>query len=529
LTESGLEAGLWVKNGSTCRTSHNRAKMGEMSIELPLVNLAISAFLILVNGFFVAAEFALVRVRITRLDELINEGRSQARRTREMVQQIDRYLWAAQVGITVASLGLGWIGEPAFAALIQIPLAKLGLEGVAWLRSIEVALAFFVITYLHIVIGEQAPKSLAIEHTEEIALLCSWPMHLFARVVSPFIRLLNLSGDALVRFLGLPPATGAKSSAHSPEELRLLLHESHRSGTLTLAERELLENAFDFSDRTVRQVMRPRGEISYLSLKETLERSIERVKKTGYTRYPLCEDDVDNIVGLIHVRDLVCPSKELTTAEDLRSIKRDILFVPEMIGIPALLAQMRKKKVLVAIAVDEYGVVSGICTMEDLLEELVGEIQDEFDQEHPEIRPTKDGGFLVEGTVLIDDLNRRLMLGLRDDDNDTVSGHLLSRLGRMAAAGDTLTVENYLVRIVEVKGLRIARLLFTPITTRITGEVTSLPGDTPQGIERPSTTSGTFTVLRPQPAETDRSQKEGAEGQPARHAETPPRDGSSKS
>jgi len=503
-----------------------------MSIELPLPSLALSAFLILANGFFVAAEFALVRVRLTRLDELINEGRSQAHRTRDMVRQIDRYLWAAQVGITIASLGLGWVGEPAFAALIQIPLSKLGLDGVGWLRSVEVALAFFIITYLHIVLGEQAPKSLAIQHTEDVALLTSWPMYQFARLVSPFIRLLNVSGDALVRFLGLPPTTGATSSAHSPEELRLLLHESHRSGTLTLAERELLENAFDFSDRTVRQVMRPRGEISYLSLKESFEKSIERVKKTGYTRYPLCEDDVDNILGLIHVRDLLWPVKELKTAEDLRSIKRDILFVPEMIGIPALLTEMRKKKVLAAIAVDEYGVVSGICTMEDLLEELVGEIQDEFDQEHPEIRPTKDGGFLVEGTVLIEDLNRRLMLGLRDEANDTVSGHLLSRLGRMAAAGDTLTVENYLVRIVEVKGLRIARLLFTPITTRTPGEPSTSPGEVPQAPDKALGTSGTFPALSPS-AQTERPSRDAAEGQATRSgppgAETTSRSGPQQS
>ncbi|MBI4861271.1 MAG: HlyC/CorC family transporter [Candidatus Riflebacteria bacterium] len=436
-----------------------------MTTEQCLFSLGVAVVLILGNAFFVAAEFALVRVRITRLDELVQGGSRQAARTRDQVKQINEYLSACQLGITVASLGLGWIGEPAFASLVAIPLKWVHLDSLAWVRTVEVVLAFSVITYLHIVLGEQAPKALAIQYAEEVSLSISWPMQQFYRLSRPFIRFINWSGNTTIKFLGVPPPAD-KANAHSPEELRLLLHESHRSGTLTLAERELLENAFDFSDRTVRQVMRPRGEIVYLSLQESLEKSLERARKNGYTRYPICADDVDHVLGLVHLKDLLWPTHEIKTAQDLLSIKRDILFVPEMIGIPALLTEMRRKKVLMAIAVDEYGVVSGICTMEDILEELVGEIQDEFDQEHPEIRPTKDGGFLIEGTVLIEDLNRHLLLSIADRANTTISGHILSRLGRMASAGDSLAVENYQVRVVEVKGLRVSRLLFTPMTPR---------------------------------------------------------------
>jgi CBS domain containing-hemolysin-like protein len=437
--------------------------MNRMTTDLSYIALALC--LVLGNAFFVAAEFSLVRIRVTRLDQLSASGNRRAIRAREMVKRINDYLSACQLGITLASLALGWIGEPAFSHLIKLVLAPLGLDDIAWIRTVEVVIAFAVITYLHLLLGEIVPKSLALQYTEEIALATSWPMSLFFRVTRPFNKLCNWSYDIVQRALNLPPPE-ERANVHSPEELRLLLHESHRSGTLTLAERELLENAFDFSDRTVRQVMRPRGEIAYLSIQESLEKSLERAKKNGYTRYPLCADDVDHVVGLIHVKDLLWPEHELKSPKDLVEVKRDILFVPEMIGIPALLTEMRRKKVLMAIAVDEYGVVSGICTMEDILEELVGEIQDEFDQEHPEIRPTKDGGFLVEGTVLIEDLNRRLLLAVSDQANDTVSGHILSRLGRMASAGDSLNVENYLVRIVEVKNLRISKLLFTPIGPR---------------------------------------------------------------
>ena len=435
--------------------------------------LFLAGCLILANAFFVATEASLVRVRLTRLDELAATGNRAAARTREIAKRIGEYMSACQLGITLASLGLGWIGEPAFASLVARFLSLFHIEGGGWIHTFEVFAVFVLITFLHIVLGELVPKWLALQYAEDVAMGIAAPLSLFFRVAQPFIHVLNTSGLFIVKMMGLQPPSEGKN-AHSTEELRLMLHESHRSGTLTLAERELLENAFDFSDRTVRQVMRPRGEISYLSLQEPLEKSLERARKNGYTRYPLCEDDVDHVLGLVHVKDLLWPTVELKSPEDMLKIKRDILFVPEMIGIPALLTEMRRKKVLMAIAVDEYGVVSGICTMEDILEELVGEIQDEFDQENPEIRPTKDGGFLLEGTVLIEDLNRRLMLNIRDNANDTVSGHILSRLGRMATAGDSLTMDNYLVRIVEVKGLRISKLLFTPISHRA-----GMPGPDP--------------------------------------------------
>jgi CBS domain containing-hemolysin-like protein len=288
---------------------------------------------------------------------------------------------------------------------------------------------------------------------------------MFYRLTKPFIQALNWCGNAVIRMLGLPPPKEG-AEAHSADELRLMMAESHRHGSISRAERELLENAFQFSDRTVRQVMRPRGEIAYLSLDRPLEENLTVAKGSEYTRFPLCSDDVDNVLGVVHVKDLLWPQVPLESSQDLVKLKRDILFIPEMIGIQALLSEMRRKKVMMAVAVDEYGVVSGLCTMEDILEELVGEIQDEFDQEHPTIRATKDGEFLVEGTVLIEDLNRHLMLNLHDSDNDTISGHLLSKLGRMAQVGETVVMDNYTVTLVEVKGLRISKLLFSPMAPK---------------------------------------------------------------
>jgi CBS domain containing-hemolysin-like protein len=281
-------------------------------------------------------------------------------------------------------------------------------------------------------------------------------------VSAPFIHALNGAGNAAVRLLGLPPPDHLQDG-HSSAELRRMLHESHRTGNLEASERQLLDNAFEFADRTVRQVMRPRGETVYIALDEPLDAIIERVRKTGYTRYPLCTSDMDEVVGFIHVKDLLFPAAPFTGAEDLLKLKRDILFVPEMIGIPALLAQMRRAKMMIAVAVDEYGVVTGLCTMEDILEVLVGEIQDEHDQEHPLIRPTRDGGFLVEGTTLISEIGRRLMLDIKFDGGDTIAGYMLQQLGRMARDGDSITVHNYLVRVVEMKGFRIVRLLVTPV------------------------------------------------------------------
>lgn len=427
--------------------------------------LTLALALVGANAFFVAAEFALVKVRVTRLDELAKAGSGQAARTRDMARQIDAYLSACQLGITLASLGLGWIGEPAFARLIRSMLGAIGLEGSGWVHGFEVATAFVIITSLHIVLGELAPKSLAIQYTEQVALGLSWPLHVFFRVSAPFIHGLNWAGNAAVRALGLPPPDHGHEG-HTTAELRLMLHESHRSGILGLSERQLLDNAFEFSSRTVREIMRPRGDVTYLSLAQTLEESLEHMRTGAYTRFPLCKSDLDEVVGLIHVKDLLFPSAPLATPEDLSKLKRPILFVPEMIGIPALLAQMRHTKMLMAIAVDEYGVVTGMCTLEDIIEELVGEIQDEHDQEHPQIRSTRDGGFLVEGTVVIRDLCRHLMLEIPPSGADTISGYVLGRIGRMAREGDTLTVQNYLVTVVEVRGFRLARLLFTPIAPR---------------------------------------------------------------
>ena len=423
--------------------------------------LFVSLLLVGANGFFVAAEFALVKVRTTRLDQLIVQGRRGARLTRQMVGHIDQYLSACQLGITLASLGLGWVGEPAFARLVEIPLEFLGVGHPILVHSVAVVFAFTLITCLHVVLGELAPKSLAIQYTESVALSVAWPMNVFFRLTSPFIRFLTWAGNRVLLAAGLPPPDEG-AHVHSTAELRMILQECRRSGELSEDDFSLVDRALDFSATSVAQVMRPRGDIDYASLADPIEETARKLQETNHTRIPLCRHNLDDIIGVLNVRDLVRLGALPSSPDQLLQLRREPFFVPETARVVNLVKQMKKSQALMAIVVDEYGVVSGIVTMEDALEELVGEIQDEYDHDDPAIRPAKGGGFLVEGTVTLRTVNRRFLLDIQCEGAETVSGYLLSRLGRLANVGDTVTVANYLVRVVEMKEFRVATVLFVP-------------------------------------------------------------------
>lgn len=432
--------------------------MDALTYQVLLIGIAF--LLVLLNGFFVASEFAIVKVRATRLEELERRGVGSARRAKKLVEHLDEYLSATQLGITVASLGLGWIGEPAFAELFAPLFSSLGGWEPVVTHSLAVTSAFLLITFLHIVLGELAPKSLAIQKTDTVTLLCAAPLTWFYRLSHPFIWALNSTANAFLKLLGVRPATESETT-HSEEEIRLILAQSSRAGIIDVEERRLLERVFEFGDRSVRQIMVPAGEVVFLDLEKSFEENLETARHSKHTRYPLCEGSLDRVVGIIHVKDLLWRSQELGPEFDLRMIKRPVHFVPETRLIKFLLPEFRRTRTHLAVVVDEFGSTVGIVTLEDVLEELVGEIQDEFDAETPPamIRRQGPGRYLVHGRTLIEDLERELGVALGDEENDTIAGHILTRLGRMARIGDEVELPGgYRARVIGMRHLQITDL-----------------------------------------------------------------------
>lgn len=432
----------------------------EVSIEGVIWSvLKIVAALLLVglNGFFVLAEFALVKVRKTRLAELADTGSSQANIALEVTSKLDAYLSATQLGITLASLGLGWLGEPAIATLLN-PLFEqyLGWDPVVT-HSVSAAIAFIFITFLHIVLGELVPKSLAIQNAEASALRTAGPIKLFYNVFYPVIKSLNSLANLVLAGLKIEPANES-DLAHSEEELRMLVDASQRNGILDKMEGKLLDNVFEFSDRVVSEVMVPRQDMVTIFTEDSLEEAIAIVKKYGHTRYPLCEENKDNVIGLVHMRDLL----SLTDNPEISSIdqiKRNILVVPEGMPISHLVQKMRLQRTHLAVVVDEFGGTAGMVTMEDLLEELVGEIYDEFEEaESSDIVKIQDGEFQINGRVLLDDVSELLGITLEDDSVSTIGGYVFSRLGRIPVKEDRVEFDGYIFHVLDIKGYRITQV-----------------------------------------------------------------------
>jgi len=437
------------------------------------LSLIVAIVLVILNAFFVTAEFAMVKVRATRVQELIQEGRHGASATESIIRDIEGYLPATQLGITVASLGLGWVGEPAFAQLITPLLAAVGVWSATVVHSISLTIAFALITFLHIVLGELAPKTLAIQYPEQVALAVATPLRMFRRLFYPALWLLNRSANAFLLLLGIAPASDA-DRVHSEEELRLLMAESHRTGTLSASKRTLLENIFDYTRRFAKHIMVPRAEIVYLSLEYSLSENLAIIRHNQHTRYPLCENDIDHVIGMIHAKDLFQPEEGLRETADLLKIKREILFVPETRPLDLLQRDFQQRRVHMAIVVDEYGGTSGLVTLEDILEEIVGEIQDEFDAEPPKIESTPEG-YVVDGLVLIEDVAERLGVDPPESESNTLGGFVIARLGRIARVGDVVTLDGYDVKVIEMKGRRVSKLL---LARRPEGEAAPPPSGT---------------------------------------------------
>jgi CBS domain containing-hemolysin-like protein len=403
--------------------------------------LVIAALMVFINGFFVAAEFALVKVRPTQIQPLADQGDRRAKVARHMIAHLDTYLSATQLGITLSSLALGWLGEPAFAWVLRPGLLQLGLSEVA-IRSTSITLAFFTITILHIVLGELVPKSIAIRKAQGATLWTAVPLYFFYRLTFPAMWLFNATANGVLRLLGIPPVS-EHDLGHSEEELRMLLAHSkiEHQGQL---KRELLDNVFELSDRIVRQIMVPRADVVFLSLEDDREENLRRARETGHTRFPLCEGDLDAVIGLVHIKDIFRADPQ---SRPLRDLARPITFVPETLTLDRLLKRLRGERVHLAAVIDEYGGVSGIVTLENVIEEIVGPIQDEFDAEKPELVKGAENVYVVSGAMLVADLEDELEVEFSHRNEDTIAGIVLSELGRRARPGDLNRIKTLRVTV----------------------------------------------------------------------------------
>ncbi len=426
--------------------------------------LVLTCGLILANAFFVAAEFALVKVRGAHIEDLARRGSPLARLARRVINNLDRSLSAVQLGVTFTSLGLGWIGEPAVAQVLEPVLNFVGIWSPAVVHGFSFAVAFALLTALHIVVGELLPKFFTIRKPQEVALWTALPFWLFSVCFSPALWLLNVCANGLLRLLG-EQRVSIQELAHSEEELRVILSESQRHGALSAGKVNLLENVLDMAGRTVMEIMVPRPDIDYLSLGKTWTDNLETIYCTGHTRYPLCETDIDNVIGMVHIKDIFLQRIEIKSSADLLKIKREILFVPESRPVEALQQDFQQRRLHMAVVVDEYGSTAGLVTLEDVLEELVGEIQDEFDAEPPKMEQTAEGA-VIDGQMLLSDVTEALGLAqVEVRDTHTIGGYINAQLGRIGRTGDSVELDGHSVRVLETSGRRIMRVLIAPLTS----------------------------------------------------------------
>jgi CBS domain containing-hemolysin-like protein len=413
--------------------------------------LVIIAILIALTAFFVASEFAIIRVRSSRIDQLIEEGNSSAVTAKRVISNLDEYLSACQLGITITALGLGWLGESTFEKMLHPVFEGLGIPE-SFNQVLSVGFAFAAITFLHVVIGELAPKTLAIQKAEWITLMMSRPLILFYKVMYPVIWLLNGSARITTRFFGLKPVS-ENEIAHTEEELRIILSESYKSGEINQSEFKYVNKIFEFDNRIAKEVMVPRTEIVSLSKDDTLETFLQVLREEKFTRYPIIDGDKDHIIGLVNIKEVMTDliGNEKLSERNLETYTRPIIRVIETIPIHDLLVKMQKDRVHMAILMDEYGGTSGLVTVEDILEEIVGEIRDEFDMDEiPEIRKIKENHYIIDSKVLVSEVNDLLGVEIDDEDVDTIGGWILTE-NYEAKEGDTIIHESYSFKILDME------------------------------------------------------------------------------
>jgi len=418
------------------------------------LHIVAAAILVAVNGFFVAAEFALVKVRGSRLDLLVKQRRPFANSAKWLAERMDDSLSACQLGITMASLGLGWVGEPAFARIIEPLFGALGIVSEPVLHAASFTFAFTLITALHLIIGEQAPKIFAIRRPERLVLWCAVPLRAFYVVAFPLLIALSVATTWLLRRIGVEQGAGHEAPL-SEEELLASLRRSQLHGEVTQAERQLIEGVFEFDELICRRVMVPRRDVVFFDIQRPVAECVELAKRTKHTRYPLCDGSMDHVLGIVHIKDLVGVSE--LESMDLRSLMRPARRVPETMPIGRLLRYFQATHQLMAVVIDEHGTVVGIATLENVLEPIIGPVEDEFDTERPEVVPDGHRRFIVLGGTPLEVVNRKLQLNLESPDVDTFSGLLMQLLGRIPQAGDRVQLDGAVAEVLEARGARASR------------------------------------------------------------------------
>lgn len=444
----------------------------------------IIAGLVFINGFFVAAEFALVKVRTGQIDQLVEQGNLAAKLTSRALDRLDAYLSASQVGITVTSLALGWAIEGWVVPGVRVALKAVGLRGgeftiLGLSLSVVPVASFTLVTFLHVALGEQAPKSLAIRSAKEVALWTAPPLMVIYHVFFPVIWLLNGASHLTLWMLGLG-GTDHAELAHTEEELRHIVAESVAGGHLSRNERMMIENVLNLEEKTARRVMVPRPDIVYMSLSRSLEDNLRVARQAGHTRYPLCEDDLTTIVGMIHVKDLFRAGAAGTARIDLRKWSRQVEFLPETLRLDLLLVEFQRNRVHLAMLLDEYGSVVGMVSLENVLEELVGPIQDEFDQETPQVMPLGENSYEVDAACPLDVLANSCGVVIPETEAETAGGLILDLLGRLAKAGDSVVVEGHRLTVVGAEPTRIRRIRVDPAIPSRPSPPPAAPPDRPE-------------------------------------------------
>src|SRR2546430_1816624 len=420
------------------------------------------AALVGLNGFFVACEFAIIKVRASQLDELAEEGNPQAKFAKYIRAHLDAYLSATQLGVTVASLALGWVGEEFLAHLIEPFFALANIHSHAVVAGISITLAFIGITFMHIVFGELAPKYTAIANPLTVSLRLVRPLGAFYFLFKPAIWILHKSSNFLLRgLLRMKPVAGTEL-AHSEEELRLILEQSEKSKEVSPLGRKLVLNVLDLRERVVRDIMTPRNEVVYLDLEDDFEANAKKAIDSKHTRFPLCRENLDNTAGLIHIKELVPVMRDPNP--DLMKIKRELIPVPEMMPLEKLLSLFLSKHAHVAVVVDEFGGTVGMVTLEDVLEELVGDIQDEFDTEKAEFQKISANEFTVDGALGLYELRDTAGLELESADVSTIGGYVTHLLGHLPKQGEQVKIDNYLVTVTQTDARRVRQLHFKKLS-----------------------------------------------------------------
>ena len=447
-----------------------------MNLSDILINIFIIAFLLFVNGFFVAAEFSLVKVRKTRLEQLSNEGNSNAKKALKLVEETNKMLAAAQLGVTIASIALGWVAESTIVQLIEPLINILPVSNsMVTAHVVAVPISFVLVTYFHVLLGEQLPKCFALRHTDSLALLVATPMDMFITLFKPFVWLLMISGDKILCAFHVD--SDDASLVHSTEELDMLVDASYNEGVLNETEAEMLHNMFKFSDLMAKQVMIPRTDMMCIPNDISYEDLTKFALENQYTRYPVYEENIDKILGFIHVKDLF--SLTMTKSPfSIEKLTRPLMLVPETMTLDNLIIEFKKSHTQMAVVIDEFGGTSGLITLEDVLEEIIGDVQDEFDdEEEVDIREISENTYIANAMMRIDELVDFFGLNealFEEDDVETIAGLVVKLLGRIAVVGDTVSFNGLTFTVVEIDGARVTKLKIfkepVPISTESSEE-----------------------------------------------------------